>query len=81
MSADIDKIKHSKRIHAKQTAVKRQAKIAKAYGIEEKEAHRFAKVHASNCGNSNCFQCGNPRKFFGEETIQERRFKQAVEWD
>ena len=23
-----------------------------------------------------CYMCGNPRKYFGEETIQERRNKQ-----
>lgn len=26
-----------------------------------------------------CWACGNARKWFGEQTIQERRFKQALE--
>jgi hypothetical protein len=77
MSTEEDKIKHSKRLHKEEAAIKRQAKIAKAYGIPVKETHMFAKKHATNCGKSECGLCGNPRKTMGEETIQEKRFKQA----
>jgi hypothetical protein len=76
MSKEEDKIKHSKRIHAKEVAVKKQTKIAKAYGIEVKEPHKFAKHHAMDCGTPGCLICGNPRKLYKQETIQERRFKQ-----
>ena len=76
MSTEYDKIKHSKRIHAKETAVKKQTKIAKAFGIEVKEPHKFAKHHAMDCGTPGCILCGNPRKVWKEETIQEKRFKQ-----
>ena len=24
-----------------------------------------------------CFMCGNPRKYYGEKTVQERRFEQV----
>lgn len=41
--------------------------------------HRFHKKHALNCGDSTCIMCMNPRKAWGEKTIQERKFEcQAV---
>jgi len=70
------KEKHSKRIHQKETHVKKQAKIAKQLGIQEKEPHRFAKHSPANCGNPKCFMCGNPRKTSNELTIQEQKFYQ-----
>ena len=76
MSTEEDKLKHSKRIHAKETAIKKQTKIAKANGIDVKEPHKFAKHHAMDCGHPGCIMCGNPRKVCKEETIQEKRFKQ-----
>jgi hypothetical protein len=76
MSTEYDKLKHSKRIHAKETAVKKQTKIAKAFGIEVKEPHKFAKHHALDCGHPGCIMCGNPRKIWKQDTIQEKRFKQ-----
>jgi len=76
MSTEQDKLKHSKRIHAKENAVKKQTKIAKAFGIEVKEPHKFAKNHALDCGNPGCIMCGNPRKIWKQDTIQEKRFKQ-----
>jgi hypothetical protein len=76
MSTERDKIKHSKRIHADETAIKKQVKIAKSHGIEVKEPHKLAKHHALDCGRPGCIMCGNPRKVWKEETIQEKRFKQ-----
>lgn len=76
MSKEEDKIKHSKRIHAKETAIKKQVKIAKTFGIEVKEPHKYAKHHALDCGHPGCIMCGNPRKVWKQETIQEKRFKQ-----
>jgi hypothetical protein len=76
MSKEEDKLKHSKRIHAKETAVKKQTKIAKAHGMDVKEPHKFAKHHAMDCGTPECLLCGNPRKTQKEETIQEKRAKQ-----
>ena len=76
MSKEEDKVKHSKRIHAEETVVKKQVKIAKAYGIEVKEPHKLAKHHATNCHQPGCMMCGNPRKVWKEETIQEKRAKQ-----
>ena len=76
MSTEQEKIKHSKRIHAKETAVKKQTKIAKAFGIQVKEPHKFAKHHAMDCGRPGCVMCGNPRKVWKQETIKEKSFKQ-----
>ena len=77
MSTEQDKLKHSKRIHADETAIKKQMKIAKSHGIEVKEPHKLAKHHALDCGRPGCIMCGNPRKIWKEETIQEKRFKQV----
>ena len=76
MSTEEDKLKRSKRLYAEETAIKRQTKIAKSHGIEVKEPHKFAKHHALDCGHPGCVMCGNPRKIWKEETIQEKRFKQ-----
>lgn len=79
MSKEEDKIQHSKRIYDTEIKVKKQVKIAKSNKYAEhdklmKEPHRLAKQHAMNCGNSECVMCGNPRKFFKELTVQEKKF-------
>lgn len=86
MEHDLEKLKHSKRLHQKQNHVQRQAKILKQYQnpqepINEllKEPHRLAKKHALNCGNPKCLMCGNPRKMWHELTIQEKRHFQELE--
>jgi hypothetical protein len=79
MSTEEDKFKHSKRLLKDENAVKKQSKIAKAYGVPVSEPHKFAKRHAMNCGNPNCVMCGNPRKTFNELTTQEQRLFQDVE--
>lgn len=78
MSDESAKIKRSKRIHKEETVIKKQQKIAIQHGLDrkevEREPHRFAKHHAMDCGNPTCSLCGNPRKIFGEKTIQEKKF-------
>lgn len=76
MSNEETKFKRSRRIHAKKVAVKRQERIARSHGIVEKQPHRYLKHHALNCHTPQCIMCGNPRKIWKEETIQEKRFKQ-----
>lgn len=80
MSTQEDKVKHSKRLHKEESAVKKQVKIAKAYGVEVKEPHKLAKHHALNCGNPKCVMCANPRKTFKELTPQEQSFYQEKLW-
>ena len=85
MSTEQDKFKNSKRRHSDETAVKKQVKIAKAHGLTSKdkavkEPHRLAKHHAMDCGNPDCYLCGNPRKTHKDKlTAQEKRLFQDVD--
>ena len=81
MSNEFTKEKRSKRLHAVETKIKKQVKIAKQKGLTDKDEvirqpHRLAKHHAMDCGTPGCIMCGNPRKLFKEPTIQEKRFDQ-----
>jgi len=86
MSHEQDKFNHSKRLHADETAIKKQTKIAKQHRVQdyqskiEKEPHRLNKHHAMDCGNPECYLCGNPRKTHKDKlTAQEKRLYQDVE--
>jgi hypothetical protein len=87
MSKDEDKIKHSKRLLKDDNAIKKQVKIAKAHGLTKNdpivsEPHRLAKHHAMDCGNPECYICGNPRKTHKYRlTIQEKRNNQKIDDD
>jgi len=82
MSNQNDKIKNSSRRYADEVAIQKQYKIAREYHrTGEKwstidEPHRMHKMHAMNCGDPKCAMCGNPRKFFKERSIQEKKFLQ-----
>lgn len=75
-----DREKKAKRIHATEVRIKKQLGIAKAHGFPTETPHRFARVSATTCGDSNCVMCGNPRKFWKEPTIQEQSFDQTTDW-
>ena len=64
-------------------AIERQKRIAKSAGVNhtENQPHRYAKMHSLNCGDPNCVMCGNPRKFFNEPTLQEKRFIEGAKLD
>ena len=79
MSHEEEKVKHSKRILKTDNAVKKQVNIAKSAGSDISQPHKFAKLHAMNCGNPKCFMCSNPRKVFKEKTIQEKRLEQNID--
>jgi hypothetical protein len=83
MSTPENKELRCKRIQQKDRYIKHQVKIAKSNGMEVKagQEHRYAKHSATTCGNSNCVTCGNPRKFWKERTIQEKKFIQTETWD
>lgn len=36
-------------------------------------SHKFHKKSSMICGKSHCSMCGNPRKFFGEKTLHEKK--------
>jgi len=80
MSRQDEKDKRSQRIHADETAIQKQVKIAKAHGVVVKEPHKLAKHHALDCGQPGCMLCGNPRKLFNELTKQEKSFNQTAQW-
>jgi hypothetical protein len=82
MSNEYVKEKHSKRLHDDETHIKKRRKLLKAKSayfpehVMNDQPHRLHKITGMNCGNRNCVMCGNPRKFFKEPTIQEKRFDQ-----
>jgi hypothetical protein len=72
--------KRAKRLLQKKRHIERQIRILKKTGIWGETIaidapHRLHKVHALNCGKPKCLMCMNPRKSFGEKTIQERKFE------
>jgi hypothetical protein len=79
MANERAKYLNSRRRLRDQTAIKRQSRIAKSHGFPTGPEHRLAKIHATTCGDSNCAMCGNPRKFFKEKTIQEKRLEQDID--
>lgn len=79
MGAEYDKFKHSKRLLKDDNAIKKQVKIAKSAGLPVTESHKFAKLHAMDCGNPKCPMCGNPRKLYKEVTQQEKRLFQDTD--
>lgn len=76
-----DRETRSTKIHRDKAAIKRQIEIARAHNFPLGPYHRYAKISATTCGDSNCVMCGNPRKFWGEPTIQEKSFDQTAKWD
>ena len=85
MANELAKFINSQRRHRDQNAVNRQVKIAKAHGLTNKdkaikEPHRLAKHHAMDCGNKECYICGNPRRSHKDKlTAQEKRLFQDIE--
>ena len=74
----MSKEKRQKRFLQKDRHIERQFDIAKTFGQEyynDNNKHKLHKRHALNCGNSNCAMCGNPRKYWGEKTLQEVKFE------
>ena len=83
MSRDEDRVKHSRRIHQKDSVIKNKMKIAKAYGWKHilAQPHKYLKCSISSCGNPNCVFCMNPRKAFDEKTLQEKSFDLQIRAD
>ncbi len=85
MSNETAKFLNSRRRHKNDVAIARQVKIAKAHGLTNKdkaikEPHRLAKHHVMDCGNPDCYLCGNPRKTHKDKlTAQEKRLFQDTE--
>lgn len=84
MSNEVAKFLNSRRRHKTDLAIARQVKIAKSHGTFNQknisQKHRLAKHHAMDCGNPECYLCGNPRKTHKDKlTVQEHRLFQDVD--
>ena len=86
MANELAKYLNSRRRQKDENAIRKQAKIAKQHGSSEynpgetKQPHRYHKRHAMDCGNPECFMCGNPRKTHKDKlTAQEKRIYQDTE--
>lgn len=86
MANELAKYLNSRRRQKDENAIRKQAKIAKQHQVSEynpgevKQPHRFNKRHAMDCGNPECFMCGNPRKTHKDKlTAQEKRLYQDTE--
>jgi hypothetical protein len=53
-----------------------EVRKAKAFGseVDPKSIGKAASVHGSACS---CNMCGNPRKYYGDPTVQEKRADQG----
>lgn len=67
------RIRRTKRAIARQTKILRVTKNDSQWRIDQ--PHRYAKMHALNCGIPGCVMCANPHRVWGEKTIQERKFQ------
>lgn len=64
-----------RRLAAKRMKAKAKEKL-KAWGYKDDSlTGRMIGKHADNMAICSCDMCGNPRKVWGEKTIQERRFE------
>jgi len=84
MSNTIQRIKNATRRFRETLAIQRQLGIAKAKGMLKHkrvtQPHRLAKHHLTDCGNPECFVCGNPRKTHKDRlTVQEKRMYQDLD--
>jgi hypothetical protein len=75
--------KRAKRIRNTKRAINRQTKLAKrSFGQwRTDQPHRYAKMHALNCGIPGCVMCANPRRIWGQKTIQEYKADLAGDID
>lgn len=73
-----NKTKKAKRLQRTSNAIKKQLRIAKAFGMKHllKQPHRLAKHHALDCGNPECLVCHSD-KVFRKPTLQEKKFIEA----
>lgn len=81
MTDENTRYSRSKRIKDTWNKIKKQIKIGKFYGVNNKaikEPHRNAKHNILNCGSPHCIMCANPRKTFNQKTKQEIIFENSV---
>ena len=86
MSDETVKFSRTLRRHQKRRHIGRQVDLVQTlspdYLRRVKSSHKFHKKNALNCGDPNCTMCGNPRKFFSELTIQEKKaLQEEIDWN
>ena len=68
-----------------QKAKKRARFKFKIWNTPQLMTGRFIGIHARSPKVCSCYMCGNPRKIYGQKTVQERRAEQEREfrkqWD
>lgn len=83
----LEKVKRLKRIGHKQRIVQKHLKNYSTListprelftNRNVKNPHRLHKYRNIRCSNPFCMGCRNPRKIFGEPSMQERRFDQPA---
>jgi hypothetical protein len=84
MSNETAKYINSRRRHKTHVAIARQLKIARSLHVHHKQydaqPNRLAKHHAMDCGNPECYLCGNPRRTHKDRlTAQEKRMFQDTD--
>jgi len=84
MANNLAKFLNSRRRHKTDVAIARQVKIAKSHSLFNvrniEQTHRLAKHHVMDCGNTECYLCGNPRKTHKDRlTAQEKRIFQDLD--
>jgi hypothetical protein len=69
------KNKKTNRLTKTSNAIKKQLRIAKAFGLNHllKQPHRLAKHHALDCGNPKCLVCHSD-KVFNKPSLQKKKF-------
>lgn len=77
-----DRTKKAKRLQRTSNAIKKQLRIAKAFGMTHilKQPNRLAKHHALDCGNPECLVC-HSEKVFRQPTLQEKKFLEGCKLD
>ena len=79
MANELAKYLNSRRRQKDENAIRKQTKIAKQHRVSEYNPGE-TKRHAMDCGNPECFMCGNPRKTHKDKlTAQEKRLFQDTE--
>lgn len=79
---EIMKRTRAERRHYAQKAKDKTRRILKGWswsGEGEPTELRVAKMSQTHCVNCSCYMCGNPRKYYDDITIQEKKAKEDYE--
>jgi hypothetical protein len=66
-------MKRALRRHHRQRMIQRALYISVLWGIDEADRREWATRFHDNIRACSCWRCGNPRKYYGQVTVQEQR--------